>query len=90
VERGAVKRLWEAASRLVRADGPECGRVEAGVDPVGDVDVGNLVGQGLLLEGPIKGNGTVDAGFATLGSGEAGQPVGRVLGAYLRHAHRWV
>jgi hypothetical protein len=64
-----------------------CGRGEADVNPMADAWGGNLVGQGLQMEGLIDGRGTVDAGFDPSGSrSRAGSPVGRVLGAYLRHA----
>jgi hypothetical protein len=87
VERGAVKRLWCELTWRSGLEARMCGRGEADVNPRADAWGGNLVGQGLQLEGLIDGRGTVDAGFDPSGSrSRAGSPVGRVLGAYLRHA----
>ena len=50
------------ADVVVRAIGPERGRVEADVEHVADVVAANLVGQGVPCP-PISGSGTVGPGF---------------------------
>ena len=83
VECWAGKRREWSGSRLVRAAGPDGGRVESGVDDVADGGWGNLVGQGVLCS-PFRWRGTVAWLRSSLG--EVGQPVCRVPRAYLRHA----
>jgi hypothetical protein len=54
VEWGAVKGCGDFDSRWVRAVRPAVGHGEADVDPVGDAGGGNLVGQGLEMNAPIR------------------------------------
>ena len=49
VELRAVKWSWCDRARLVRAAGPESGRVETDVDAIADAVAGILVGQGEWL-----------------------------------------
>jgi hypothetical protein len=64
------------ADEVVRAVRPECGRVEADVDPVGDVWGGSLVGREPAVVRFERLGTSVDWLRSSLGRGRAARSVG--------------